>query len=566
MSPTHSHPTVASLVSALGWDGGGLPDLGALDPAGEAPPEALETPITRLELGDGRHLTLRLDPQPGGLPDGLPLALAVATPDPVDAAFSRRVAATGLPTLVAAPGPRMVATLGLHPGEDPAPLLPGDRLWGLAADPADAHPILEALRGLPGLGPLLHADLPALARLARAHGCGLDLDAGVLEAVGLVVTGPAPLAAALVGRLGPHLRPLGTALAEPELRLHTQEGGPVLLPLCGPSPAEAPRLAEPEAQLPPPDLAWEEAEDRIRQGLSPTQSPFAHAFDRSVGGATLSSGDRVGLLRLDDTAVGLTLVQGTPEGDPYWWAAGLAATACRRLACIGAEPLGLALLLEVRGGEDGALAQEALMGLRQALVALDVDLASARTLLSEDGPRLHLAAVGLIPDPAPPVDITAADAKGLGSTGNHWCTEAFRTPGDSLVLLGPLPDTAPGIPAEVALDVEAALQTCLREGIRMGLLRSARPLEAGGLARAAWDPLGAHLFLPEGGRLDAALFSPGSGGALVTLTSQGEGSLARLCATHGVPFRKIGVTGGGRLAVCRGGQPLADVGPEDLPT
>jgi hypothetical protein len=50
----------------------------------------------------------------------------------------------------------------------------------------------------------------------------------------------------------------------------------------------------------------------------------------------------------------------------------------------------------------------------------------------------------------------------------------------------------------------------------------------------------------------------------VSLSPEGEGSLATLCATHRVPCAKIGTTGGSRITLAVDGQPLLDADAADL--
>jgi phosphoribosylformylglycinamidine synthase len=110
----------------------------------------------------------------------------------------------------------------------------------------------------------------------------------------------------------------------------------------------------------------------------------------------------------------------------------------------------------------------------------------------------------------------------------------------------------------------------VREGIRLGLIRSAHDTSEGGLLVAALESafggdLGCQLLLNRGGlRLDSLLFGESSGRIVVSVSPEGEGSLATLCATHRVPFAKIGTTGGARITLAVDGQPLLDADAADL--
>ena len=77
--------------------------------------------------------------------------------------------------------------------------------------------------------------------------------------------------------------------------------------------------------------------------------------------------------------------------------------------------------------------------------------------------------------------------------------------------------------------------------------------------------MGCQLMLNRGVlRLDSLLFGETSGRILVSVGSEGEGSLATLCATHRVPCAKIGTTGGARITLAVDGQPLLDADAAEL--
>lgn len=77
--------------------------------------------------------------------------------------------------------------------------------------------------------------------------------------------------------------------------------------------------------------------------------------------------------------------------------------------------------------------------------------------------------------------------------------------------------------------------------------------------------LGCQLMLHRGAlRLDSLLFGETAGRIVVSVSSEGEGSLATLCTTHRVPFAKIGTTGGLRITLAVDGQPLLDAEAAEL--
>jgi phosphoribosylformylglycinamidine synthase len=194
-----------------------------------------------------------------------------------------------------------------------------------------------------------------------------------------------------------------------------------------------------------------------------------------------------------------------------------------------------------------------------------------------------IAAVGLIEDCAGPVAIDAPDATALSKVGNRLCGSAFRAAHDGIFLLGETRDElggseylklrtgqVQGACPELRLDEELRLQACVREGIRLGLIRSAHDTSEGGLLTAALESafggeMGCQLMLSKGAlRLDSLLFGETSGRIVVSVSPEAEGSLATLCATHRVPVAKIGATGGSRITVAVDGQPLLDADAAEL--
>jgi len=198
-----------------------------------------------------------------------------------------------------------------------------------------------------------------------------------------------------------------------------------------------------------------------------------------------------------------------------------------------------------------------------------------------------IAAVGLIEDVALPVDVDAPDATALAKVGNRFCGSAFRAAFDAVYLLGDTRDELGGSEylklrtgkvfgecPELRLDDEYRLQACVREGIRLGLFRSAHDPSEGGLVvavlesafgAAAGTGMGCQLMLNQGGlRLDSLLFGESASRVVVSASPEGESALKSLCDTHRVPFAKIGVSGGTRFALSVDGVPLLDAAITEL--
>ena len=426
---------------------------------------------------------------------------------------------------------------------------------------------LDALRAL------AQAELPALDSdaLSLPGGRGLRIalssDVTGLESFRVVAaSGGAPLAALAVGpaagvdAFGATAHHLGAPALGYDLRA---SGGSAVLAAGEPEPNLACRLEGWRAPSPAPEggAAAEGGPASTTEGLAVRLVARARAarvpdvetrLDGSLGGRTrfVTSQAEAGLME-DGLALALESVTG--DGDPFWAAVEGVARVARRLACVGAEPLGLALRFGVAPQEGAGRVEQACMGVRQACLSLALPLAGVA--VEPGGPDLLVAGVGLVEGCLGPVDLAAPDAKGLALAGARCAGRRGRKALDGLFLLGP----AQAQEAEgLALDLELRLQACVREGVRLGLLRSAAEVEAGGLLGSAADVAGAfgvQLFLAAG----TALGSEAPGRVLATAGGEGEGALRTLCATHGVPLAKVGVLGGGRLALALGGDPVVDL-------
>ena len=172
--------------------------------------------------------------------------------------------------------------------------------------------------------------------------------------------------------------------------------------------------------------------------------------------------------------------------DPYRGAMLAVAEASRNVACAGGEPIGGTNCLNFGNPERPEIMWQfgrAVEGISAACRALDIPITGGNVSLynETDGNAIYptpvLGVVGLIED---------ADSV-LG--------RRFRASGDTIVLLGEsrnelggseyfkvLNDTVRGVPPDLDLQAERALQQLLVAGAREGLVRSAHDCAEGGLA------------------------------------------------------------------------------------
>ena len=373
-------------------------------------------------------------------------------------------------------------------------------------------------------------------------------------------------------------------------------------------PRQRPAYLDGAAAAPlPTDLKPTEVERTLRQLLqAPTVASKRWIFEQYDG--TVRSNTLLGMGRGDAGIIRVKDEAGQDTGkavaissdcnnrfcylDPFWGAAHAVAEACRNLACVGAEPIGLTDCLNYGNPEKPEnmwTFEQGCLGIRQACLALDVPIVSGNVSLYNDTegqsiqPTPMIAAVGLVEDCAGPVAVAGPDATALSKVGNRICGSGFRAIHDGIFLLGETRDElggseylmlrtgrTEGACPELRLDEELRLQACVREGIRLGLIRSAHDTSEGGLLVAALESafggdMGCQLLLSRGGlRLDGLLFGETAGRIVVSVSAEGEGSLATLCATHRIPCAKIGSTGGSRITLAVDGQPLFDAEAADL--
>ena len=127
-----------------------------------------------------------------------------------------------------------------------------------------------------------------------------------------------------------------------------------------------------------------------------------------------------------------------------------------------------------------------------------------------------------------------------------------------------------GRPPRLDLQAEKRLHALLAEGAARGILLSAHDASEGGLAvalaecafRGEESGLGGRFDLPGALRPDVLLFSETP--SRVIVTTRDELRIAELSRRHGVPWARLGVVGGGRLALTSAGATLVDLPVDGL--
>ena len=252
------------------------------------------------------------------------------------------------------------------------------------------------------------------------------------------------------------------------------------------------------------------------------------------------------------------------------------AEACRNVVCVGAEPIGLTDCLNFGSPERPEIMRQfanAIDGIADACRALGVPIVSGNVSLYNETngrailPTPTIGAVGLVRD--------AGDVAGA----------TFPEAGLAVLLLGsaqggPLGASewvasrtgeVKGPPPRIDLALEARLQGLVLELLRARprLLRSVHDVSDGGLGIAlaeccaatddAEAMVGAEVTLPDGETPAAALFGEAPSRVVVSVAPGDVAEIERLATARGVPARRLGVTGGQRLVLERGGARLVEV-------
>ncbi|BCG57282.1 phosphoribosylformylglycinamidine synthase subunit PurL [Paenibacillus sp. URB8-2] len=242
--------------------------------------------------------------------------------------------------------------------------------------------------------------------------------------------------------------------------------------------------------------------------------------------------------------------------------------AARNIVCSGAQPLAITDNLNFGSPEKPDIfwqMERAVDGMAEACRVLDTPVIGGNVSLYNEN------ATGAI-YPTPVVGMV-----GLVEDTDHITTQAFKSEGDAILLLGEtlvelggselqyaVHGVTEGRPPQLDLAVERKLLDAVLGAIRSGLVRSAHDLSEGGLAVALAEScisgrIGANVELASNGlRRDVALFSESQSRILLTASSDKAEELRAYIAAAGVPVQVIGSVGGDRLRVNLDGSSALD--------
>ena len=284
---------------------------------------------------------------------------------------------------------------------------------------------------------------------------------------------------------------------------------------------------------------------------------------------------------------GVVRIKGTPRAlafsvdgngrycflDPYRGAMLAVAESARNVACAGGRPIGATNCLNFGNPERPEIMWQfarAVAGIGDACRALDIPITGGNVSLynETDGqailPTPVLGVVGMIEDAR----------RVVGRT--------FRGPGDVVTLLGAPGGTlggseylkvmhglVRGVPPEVDLEAERALQQLVVELAGAGRLLSAHDCSDGGLAVALAEcafgsgGTGFDVTVPGSGSGDGpavALYGEAASQVVVSMRETDAAVVLTRAAAAGVPAQVLGRTGGARLRFAFDGEQAVDVG------
>ncbi|HZS15914.1 MAG TPA: phosphoribosylformylglycinamidine synthase subunit PurL [Candidatus Dormibacteraeota bacterium] len=301
-----------------------------------------------------------------------------------------------------------------------------------------------------------------------------------------------------------------------------------------------------------------------------SRRPIFRRYDHQVGDDTvIAPGGDAALLRVKGTTLGVAV---TTDGnarygrlDPRRGAEIAVAEAARNVVATGAEPLAVTNCLNFGNPEKAEVfwqLSEAVDGIAAACESLQTPVVSGNVSLYND-------TTGVSIDPTPVIGMV-----GRIEDVNRRLTPAFVAEGDAVYLVGPVDaelggseyqrlahGVAEGPPPRLDLDLERRVQQAVREAALQGLLRSAHDVAEGGLAVALAECAiaGGHgvraglseIPAIEGPPSLAAgiLFGETQSRFVVSVEKESEVQLRALFDQRTVPYRGIGVVGGGRITV-----------------
>ncbi len=251
--------------------------------------------------------------------------------------------------------------------------------------------------------------------------------------------------------------------------------------------------------------------------------------------------------------------------NPYEGARLAVAEAARNLACSGAEPIGLTDCLNFGNPERPDIMWQFVMaieGMKDACEHFKIPIVSGNVSFYNETNGLSIY-------PTPMLGMV-----GLIESADKTMTQWFREDGDDIILLGTtredlggseylkvMHSREQGSPPYLNLDVEQAVQNCVLQLIRDGLVQSAHDCSDGGVAVALAEccmsgpdqARGAVVRLTPGRqRKDSMLFGESQSRIIVSAKPAQRQAILEQAQRMGVPAGVVGAVGGASLVIYLG--------------
>ena len=277
------------------------------------------------------------------------------------------------------------------------------------------------------------------------------------------------------------------------------------------------------------------------------------------GGTVLGPGGDAALVRIEGTVKALALSTDAKGRfgllDPYLGAAHAVAEAARNVAMTGATPLAITNCLNFGNPERPEVMwqfAESIRGMADACRALDTPVTGGNvSFYNESGasaiwPTPTIGMLGLLEDHRLAIRTAFSAGRSVYLLG-----ETFPELGGSEfaeIVLG----TISGRPPELDVVRERALHRLIADAARAVLLISAHDCGDGGLAVALAESAiaggtGFAISLPGDVPWYVTLFSESASRAVVSVAPENAAKLEVLASEHGIPFARVGETGGPRM-------------------
>lgn len=232
--------------------------------------------------------------------------------------------------------------------------------------------------------------------------------------------------------------------------------------------------------------------------------------------------------------------------------------AARNIVCSGAEPLAITDNLNFGSPEKPEIfwqMEKAVDGMAEACRELGTPVIGGNVSLYNENTKGAIY-------PTPVVGMV-----GLIHDTDHITTQAFKTEGDAIYLLGDtlaelggsefqavVHGVSEGRPPELDLGTEKKLLDGVLKAIQSGLVQSAHDVSEGGLAAALAEScisgnVGATVEWSTELRSDVALFSESQSRIVLSVSADHKNALEKLLQEAGVPFMALGFVGGSKLSI-----------------